>query len=591
MVFLATTACEEFWDVSKPIVFLGEWCLLYRRRAYWGALNGKLMSSPYENAEAAEVAHARINNLYEKILPLLGESLNTIHGQKHGIRYWRIVVGPWLKVYLSAVYDRFVHIRHALTLYPACSTIGLSENSFMVPTDTLDFVCASSDDSYNLQLFTKILRALSINFPRKELIMSGNGLYGKLKSYGEPWPRRIINAVASLYAAVSARMFDTVLVRSSYFPGQFTLRLAARNIGHILPSLSRMTLSTSSEVDWKLRNQLKSIDIGEGDFERCLSSMLFEDIPQCFVEEFKATEGAAQRGYPKRTTAIFSANGWYYDETFKQWAGSSAEKGTIILGTQHGGNYGALTYMPSEDHETAIVDRYYTWGWTRTDCAAAIVPMPATKLLQVKKLGADNEKHGILWAATSVPRYLTQYPFLPADFREYLEWQIRFATALPGQILNEVKLRPHYVDHQWDILERIEDRIPALHVESWGRPFQNSLEDCRLYVCDHLSTTFAEALAANKPTVLFWNPETIKIRSEAQPNFDLLREYGILFDTAEDAASAVASVYGDVEEWWNAPARQKAIEEFCRRHARTSPDAFKLWSRELQGVISRSRAS
>jgi len=79
-----------------------------------------------------------------------------------------------------------------------------------------------------------------------------------------------------------------------------------------------------------------------------------------------------------------------------------------------------------------------------------------------------------------------------------------------------------------------------------------SLENCRLYVCDHLSTTFAEALAANKPTVLFCNPETNRLRLDAQPYFDLLRNSGILFDTPETAASAVAAVYGDVEAWWNA---------------------------------------
>jgi len=34
-VFLATTALEDFWDVSYPIVFLSEGCKRYSRRAYW----------------------------------------------------------------------------------------------------------------------------------------------------------------------------------------------------------------------------------------------------------------------------------------------------------------------------------------------------------------------------------------------------------------------------------------------------------------------------------------------------------------------------------------------------------------------------
>ena len=100
-VFLATTAQEEFWDVSKPIVFLGEWCLLYERRSYWEPLNYKLLSIPYKNSSFVENTYDYINCTYEKILPLLSETLNSIHGRKHSIRYWRILIGPWLHLYLS----------------------------------------------------------------------------------------------------------------------------------------------------------------------------------------------------------------------------------------------------------------------------------------------------------------------------------------------------------------------------------------------------------------------------------------------------------------------------------------------------------
>lgn len=65
-VFLATTALEEFWDTTKPIVFLGEWYLLYSHRSFWEPLNGRLLNNPYDNADATE-------NAYD----LIGASLNT----------------------------------------------------------------------------------------------------------------------------------------------------------------------------------------------------------------------------------------------------------------------------------------------------------------------------------------------------------------------------------------------------------------------------------------------------------------------------------------------------------------------------------
>lgn len=578
-VFLATTASEEFWDTDKSIVFLGEWCLLYERRSYWEKINGGLLGSPYGNVDAAENAYRYVNRLYEQMLPSFAASLNSIHEKNHSNRYWRILVGPWLQLYLSATYDRFVHIKQAIDQYPNFTTIGLSETSFVVPTDTLDFVCFLSEDSYNLQIYSKLMSALGREFPGKEIVVRRNPLYGKLLV--NSWKRRAIGYVSNVFAKVCAKFSKTILLRNSYFPKKVELQLIARNVGRILSGWNQVNPCPRFEYDSEKRNALRAIEVGEGEFERCLSAMLFWDVPQCFVEGFGAVEKDARDNYPCKTEAIFSANGWYFDEAFKQWAATSADTGTILMGTQHGGNYGALKSMPSEDHETAIVDYYYSWGWERTDCIAKVIPMPATKLVERKEIGPDNSKRGVLWGATSAHRYVIQFPYLPLHFQEYLTWQKRFANALPKEMMADIRFRPHYENYSWGTVERMKDCVPELQVEAWDVPFHASLENCRLYVCDHLSTTFAEALAANKPIVLFYNPQTNRLRPEAQPYFNLLRDGGILFDTPEAAALVVAAVYNDVEIWWNAPERQKAVRLFCDQFARTSPDAIILWSNEL----------
>ena len=154
--------------------------------------------------------------------------------------------------------------------------------------------------------------------------------------------------------------------------------------------------------------------------------------------------------------------------------------------------------------------------------------------------------------------------------------------------MKTIRFRPHYENYAWGTVERLKDCIPDIRVESWEEPFQASLESCRLYVCDHLSTTFAQALSAKKPTILFWDPKVNALREEAQPYFDLLRENGILFDTPSSAAVAVAAVYDDVAAWWTQPRRQDAIREFCDQFARTAPAAIKIWGEELARVSNLS---
>lgn len=585
-VFLATTALEEFWDTTKPIVFLGEWCLLYGRRSFWEPLNGQLLESPFNNVEAARAFCHYVNGIYEQILPILGDALDAIHGTRHSPRYWRIVLGPWLQLYLPVIYDRYSHLIRALGQYPDCTTIVLSEKSFVTPANTLDFACFVKDDSFNLQIYTKILAVLGKIFPCKSVQIEQHSTLNRY--IGNSWKHRVVGHLAKIYAGISARVFKPVMLRSSYFSKASEIDLLIKTAGKTLPILGQLTRPAGARFDSDIRKKLSNIWLGDGEFERCLSAMLFFDIPKCFVEGYSCMNGEALNAYPKTPKAIFSSNAWYFDETFKYWAAAAAEKGSLLIGTPHGGSYGGLVNMPGENHETAIVDRYYSWGWGRTDCAAKVIPFPASKLVGRKKIGASNLKTGVMWASTSSLRYLVMYelPTFPVFFHEYISWQARFAKTLHQKIVPVVRLRPHREDGGWDVVQRLKECIPDLNIETWAVPFRESMDNCRLYVCDHFSTTFAEALAANKPTILFWNPEINELRPEAQPYYDLLRKHGILFDTPESAGDAVNQVYDNVETWWNDPGRQKAVETFCERFARNSPDAIDLWATEFNRIAS-----
>lgn len=589
-VFLATTALEEFWDTTKPIVFLGKWCLLYSRRSFWEPLNGHLLESPLNNVEAARAFYHYVNATYEQLLPILGDALNAIHGTRHSQRYWRIVLGPWLQFYLPVIYDRYCHIKQALAQYPDCTSMVLSEKSFVTPSNTLDFGCLVKEDTYNLQIYTKIFAVLGKTFPCKEAQIVEPSLLNTF--IGNAWKHKAAGFLAKIYGGVSASLFHTVIYKNAYFSKASEFGLFIKTAGKAFPIYGQLAKPKNEKFNSNSRKRLSNIKLGSGEFARCLSVMLFSDMPKCFVEGYGDVRSDAQSAYPQTSKVIFSANAWYCDEAFKQWAAASAERGALLMGTPHGGSYGGLACMPAENHETAIVDRYYSWGWERTDCTAEVIPFPAAKLVGRKKIGASNLKAGILWVTTSnSSRYLLLYelPSLPEFFHEYIVWQGRFARTLHQKIAPLLRLRPHREDGGWAIVLRLKECLPILSIETWEIPFQESLVNCRLYVCDHFSTTFAEALAANKPTILFWDPSVNGLRPNAQPYYDLLRTSGILFDTPESAGEAVNQVYDDVETWWNDPERQNAINIFCERFARNTPDAIELWASEFKRIAAMSK--
>lgn len=583
-IFLATTALEEFWDTSIPIVFLGEWCCRFSRRDYWKPLEGQIMETPWSDSQKIVQAYDYVNELYERLLPLLADAMNRLHGVHHGVRYWRILLGPWLLIYLPSVYDRYVCLQKALKYYPNLTTTVLAEESWVTPVDTMEFVQLLKEDPYNLQIYSRLLTLMGKEHSSQNMQIMSTPLYAT-----NPIKLKIKSAVGScirLASNVIARLHQNKIVftQSPYFSKKITVKLFMKSGFCVLP-LFGVTGGSKHPIEIVERNTILESSWATNDFERLLNNMLSMDIPKSYIERFKTTKNIVDQNYPKKTAAILTANCWYYDEAFKQWAAGLSENGTQLLGVQHGGNYGSLFFHPSVNHEIAVTDRYYTWGWTRENSeTGTIVPMPAAKLIGRNQICADNQKKGILYIATSASKYLSAFSNIPRQFKEYLEWQSLFVKHISPLIIQGMRVRLHREDLGWDIAEQWNTFYPEIPKEGWDMPLESSIKNCRMYISDNLNTTFKEGLAVNKPGVLFWNPLYTPLRPEAEPYYDKLREVGILHDTPESAAKAVNEIYADVETWWNEPHRQAVRRNFCERFARTSPNAVDEWVAEFKRV-------
>lgn len=580
--YLVTTALEEFWETSEQLLFLGEWCTRFSRKSFWQSLGGEVLESPWNNRQNISDARGYVSGLYERLLPITAQALNKLHGVSFSAKYWRIVIGPWLQVYVSTVYDRYLSLRNALIKYPDLTTTVLSANSFVTPQDTMSFLQYLKEDPYNLQIFTRILRLLGKEFPEKSLTVSAMPFFCSDKNNLGKMKHHFLKLLFRINRALKEG--HSVVLRSSYFSADAQIQFALRTCGRIWSVVGDTFDLPVMEINHAAREQISRYYIGNNEFEELLCEMISKDIPVSFVEGFSEIGHNVKNDYPSAPKAIMSAVGWYFDETFKQWAAEASENGSQLLGMQHGGNYGCLAFNGGEEHEIAITDRYYTWGWERFDFPEKVFPGSAAKIVGRKTLGASNEKEGILFVATSAFRYFREFPMLPQDFSDYLVRQRAFIASFSSSLLPVLRVRMHREDYGWDMEKRWREFCPDVRFEEWSTALTRSLENCRLYVSDHLATTYIEALSADKPTILFWNPASYEFRPEAQPFFDQLRSAGILFDSPEAAAEMVNSVYGDVETWWNESVRQAARQAFCKRFARVSSQAVKKWLDEFKGI-------
>ena len=581
---------------------MGRWCLRYDRRSEWEPLKYSVLPCPWDDRDRFYEATRYLDELYERTLNQLAEYLNSVHCISHGQRYWRIMIGPWLVQYLHAVYDRYIHLTDAFSRNPELQTKMLDPGSFGVPRDTLDQVTRIRGDAYNLQVFSQLLQGMGYAFPEQtlnggwperaaETAERSNGWRGAAGDVG----RRGLRLVEVNMGRVLGRRCYVGLC-DMYLPRKLTWALAWRTALRAVPfGLKREWSFTIPGAAFDQPRTGLAALVSSDEFEGVFVRTLPQNFPTLYLEAFQDARVEIQRKYPRIPPVLTSVNGWDFNEPFKFLAAEAAEKGGRLVAAQHGGGYGIHRYTSYELHESLLSDSFMVWGWADREAEPCRnLPSPKlSSLLTGKTAKAGSRKDGpVLFIATSNPRYLHRFHSSPvgSQWRGYFEWQLRFLVAAPDRLRASILFRPHAVDYGHAIRERIEERFPHIHWDN-GQPIYQRLKRCRMVVIDHPSTTFLETLAANVPTVLFWDPQRWEVRDEARPYFESLGEVGILWDSPEAAAAKVESVYDEPWDWWGDERLQEVRRDFVDRYALARTDWVSRWAGALEKEVALSRVT
>ena len=106
--YLATTTISEIWDLDKELLLLGPWCIAEKRNKE--LIKGRPYSqipSPWKPAVKIKEAADYCYRIYDKLLPQLSKELNSIHKVSYPLKYWQVLIGPWLMAFIGIFYDRY----------------------------------------------------------------------------------------------------------------------------------------------------------------------------------------------------------------------------------------------------------------------------------------------------------------------------------------------------------------------------------------------------------------------------------------------------------------------------------------------------
>jgi putative transferase (TIGR04331 family) len=583
--FLITTADERSWRFDRPVVFLGEWCRLFDRRDVWKDLDAKVVRYHWDDRKQAHSDYQHLAVLHESLLADLASALNDWHGTARSIRYWRVLVGPWLGYFTQIVFDRWVMVQRAAASESIAGTTVLHvPEGQMVPNDMSSFTEFFCGDIWNHHIFARILTQStdipweSSSVPATVDFTSGlrtapqHSLRGKLKRLGSRFVFRVGESLS--------RRSDALLA-STYLPVWQELRLNAAL--HQAPVIRGFPSPPRVPALPQLRRTFVLAGRTSPDFEGCIRSLIPEQIPTVYLEGYRQLlEHGRALPWPDRPKVIFTSNRHVYDEVFKAWAAEAVEKGAPLVIGQHGGHFGSGLWSFLEDHELAIADRYATWGWN--DDNPKIRRVAALPLVG-RGDGEWNPKGGLLLVTANFPRYsywMYSTP-LASQTARYLEDQFEFARALPESIQRQLLVRLYPVDYGWSQKSRWNNALPTVRVDSGAAPIEPLIRNCRLYVATYNATTFLETLGRNIPTVMYWNPKYWELRPTAEPYFAMLKEAGIFHDNPGTAAAKIGAIWDRVGDWWMSRGVQDARLAFCDRFARRPSHGIRELKRALTG--------
>ena len=112
--------------------------------------------------------------------------------------------------------------------------------------------------------------------------------------------------------------------------------------------------------------------------------------PVELVEQYQSLGEWAQNASAATLRLLYTANAHQTSASFRYLALAQRQMGTKIAIHQHGGGYGIDEQHLGEDHDIAISDVFYTFGWQRPDFGRLVRSLPTAMPERAKKSELDG---------------------------------------------------------------------------------------------------------------------------------------------------------------------------------------------------------
>ena len=261
-MYLITTADERTWPNNQKNIFLGEWCKLYSRKHIWQKFEYDTLKYHWDDRDQYYKDYQSLSDIYEIYLSKIIIELNRIHKTEYSERYWRIIIGPWLRHFIDVIYDRYLSIKLSIKSGLVTSTLIMnSDFSKWIPDNFEHFHEILNTDQWNHMIYGEIIKIIDeleyINIDEDNIpdIDFNNDCSKK---------NNIKHKIVNIYTYLLNKQPNRILFSASYF-GLTELIKLQFNLRQFPYLFDPKICLKDFRVDMVMRTQIK-FDLKENDF-------------------------------------------------------------------------------------------------------------------------------------------------------------------------------------------------------------------------------------------------------------------------------------------------------------------------------------
>lgn len=496
-------------------------------------------------------------------LTILKELINGYHNVSQNEDYYDLIAGDWL--------ESFIHLTYSAWQNVLAGEARVKEIPIPVVADSRAFARSLFDPSFHEYWNLAVRKALDGVSP-SDWRFSHDSV--TISSGRSKWQKS--NAIGRI---ISTRRPELVLCHTYYrcshkdwISSLWRWRRWAKWDNFDYP------ISFPCPINQNWRRARAAAEFPIRGFSSLLRVLLPLHVPAALLEGLASLRNAAVELKLWRPRALYTANALHGHLTFKVLAAEWRKEGTLLLNHQHGGGYGIDRVHVPEEYESRVADRFYSWGWQRSDRTVKPMSIPSSPKY-------DRVRRRVLLICVDFSRTVIRLQFhpMPGTIETLVRETATFVSELSPN--SELLIRSYPVDYGWGMTGALQTAAPwATFDDERPNAFQRYAES-RMVVHSYLGTSWLETLALDIPTVCFFDPDTYAFRAEAQPYIDALERVGILHRSGRDAARFVVRLWNDPGGWWQSEEVQSARLAFVERYANFSQDWANQWEQEFGELL------